>query len=1049
MKYRFRVALFAFVAFALAFGMSFDAFAQTTTGKIAGRITDKNTGDPLPGANVILVGTKLGATTDVNGDYFILQVRPGVYEAQGSLVGYHTVSKTNVVVSVDRTSPVDFALTESTLELSEITIVAERPPVELEVSYAQTIMKAAEVREAPVGPRLRDAFATQAGVDTDNWGITIRGGNEEEILYTMDGVGMKDNRNNRPYSSFSKTALAEVQILTGGFSAEYGDARSGIVNVITKEPRQFTISADGRYNPAGKKHFGDEVYSSANYWDVGRFENDGPTGDLNGDGTVDFKGWNQEFQDRGGPAGNWTAGIFDQPITSVAQAKGIWDWQHRNFELDGNSGFNANAADREADYFYDATVGAPLIGDKVGLMFTSQRERTAYVYDLSKTSYRDNFIQSKAIINPTPTTKLSVSYLRGWADGTKNGDFTGTFIRSQVEAAIRFDDSQQFAPGSQNNQQTITRNYFTANWSHTLSPKTFYNVTARYGKTDWEATWQKPQGVGIPVAAVFPDGSLQAVTESNYQAAQSSGAVILDEAPVGWNYTNRKNDILGIYRLRGGGGASRSADWSNIKETDVTFDITSQMTPAHQIKAGIQWHTFNLREFRGYVSTLPNRPEGLDSDNPADIIATQTANLHNYRIKTPSYGGFFVQDRMEYRQIVVNAGMRLDFHRPDKWFDLVNQPHDDYLGSNAERLYENRRSVRAPTKWAWSPRFGVSHPTTATSKLFFNYGHFYQVPTTVELYRAQSGAGEPLENFGNPWVEMPQTIAYELGFEKSIEGKFLASGTVYFKDIDKELEPNTRYYVNNSTGRSTRWTTQGRIKDVRGFELSFKKSRGKHFTGYISYDFRQERAKNIGWDRIYDVNTVSTPSRLRIEASANGANPAFKARPIWKLGLNFRTPLDYGDTAALWKGGWDANIFFRREAGWYMNYNPTNDIALQNVLNMQWTDSNMADFRLTKAFDVKGAPLLYLEVHNIFNFKNFNHMNDNDGEVFDYPGTNDDNNARKYFESLGWVVDSSGKLQEGKRPGSDISATDYDMIFRPYMAFLDARDMSIGLQFSF
>ena len=76
-------------------------------------------------------------------------------------------------------------------------------------------------------------------------------------------------------------------------------------------------------------------------------------------------------------------------------------------------------------------------------------------------------------------------------------------------------------------------------------------------------------------------------------------------------------------------------------------------------------------------------------------------------------------------------------------------------------------------------------------------------------------------------------------------------------------------------------------------------------------------------------------------------------------------------------------------------------------------------------------------------------MNDNDGEVFDYPGTNDDNNARKYFESLGWVVDSSGKLQEGKRPGSDINATDYGTIYRPYMAFLDARDMSIGLQFSF
>ncbi|MDP6037611.1 MAG: TonB-dependent receptor, partial [Candidatus Latescibacteria bacterium] len=720
----------------------------------------------------------------------------------------------------------------------------------------------------------------------------------------------------------------------------------------------------------------------------------------------------------------------------VAQAKGIWAWQHRNFELEGNNGFNANAADREDDYHYDVTVGAPIIGDKLSVMVTNQRERTAYAYDLSKTSYRDNMLQAKVTLTPTATTKLSVGYLRGWADGTKNGDFTGTFVRSQSEAARRFDDVQMFAPGSQNNQETIDRDYYTLNWSHTLSPKTFYNVTARYGRTDWEATWQRAQALGIPAAAVDAQGNITEINESGAASAQASGAVVLDEAPVGWNYTNRRVDILGVYRLRGGGGASRSADWSWIKESDYTFDITSQMTPHHQVKGGIQAHTFNLREYRGYTSTLPDRPEGWESDNPADIIATQTANLHNYRVKTPWYGGFFVQDRMEYRQIVVNAGLRLDFHRPDKWFDLVNEPHDPYIGSNAQRLYERRRSTRAPTKWAWSPRFGVSHPTTATSKLFFNYGHFYQVPTTVELYRAQSGAGEPLENFGNPWVEMPQTIAYELGFEKSIQGTYLASGTVYFKDIDKELEASTAYYTENSTGRRTRWTTQGRIKDVRGYELSFKKSRGKFFTGFISYDFRQERAKRIGWDRIYDQLTVSTPSRLIIEASANSANPSFKARPIWKLGLNFRTPLDYGAGQHLWKGGWEANLFFRREGGWWMGYNPTNDFALQNVLNVQWKDSNMADLRISKAFDTKGAPMLYLEVHNLLNFKNFEHARDFDGEVWDYPGTNDDNKTKAYLARLGWTVDSSGKLQSGSRPGGDFDLNNPGESRRPYLAYL-------------
>jgi len=164
--------------------------------------------------------------------------------------------------------------------------------------------------------------------------------------------------------------------------------------------------------------------------------------------------------------------------------------------------------------------------------------------------------------------------------------------------------------------------------------------------------------------------------------------------------------------------------------------------------------------------------------------------------------------------------------------------------------------------------------------------------------------------------------------------------------------------------------------------------------------------------------------------------------------MNFRTPLDYGGDASMLKGGWEANLFFRREGGWWMGYNPTNDAALQNVLNVQWTDSNMADLRISKAFDTKGSPMLFLEAHNIFNFKNFNHSRDFDGEVWDYPGTNDDRNAEAYLQRIGWTVDASGKLNEGKRPGSDIDVDDTESR-RPYLVFLDRRDISMGLRFSF
>ena len=72
------------------------ALHAQTTGKIAGRVTEADSGEPLPGANIVVAGTNMGATADVNGEYFILRVSPGMYEVRASLVGYQGVSKTEV-----------------------------------------------------------------------------------------------------------------------------------------------------------------------------------------------------------------------------------------------------------------------------------------------------------------------------------------------------------------------------------------------------------------------------------------------------------------------------------------------------------------------------------------------------------------------------------------------------------------------------------------------------------------------------------------------------------------------------------------------------------------------------------------------------------------------------------------------------------------------------------------------------------------------------------------------------------------------------------------
>ena len=97
-----------------------------TTGKIAGTVTDKETGDPLPGANVVVAGTSLGAVADMNGHFSILHVPPGVYDVTVSVIGYAKTTVQGVRVRIDQTARVDFEIQIQEIEVGEVTVVAER-----------------------------------------------------------------------------------------------------------------------------------------------------------------------------------------------------------------------------------------------------------------------------------------------------------------------------------------------------------------------------------------------------------------------------------------------------------------------------------------------------------------------------------------------------------------------------------------------------------------------------------------------------------------------------------------------------------------------------------------------------------------------------------------------------------------------------------------------------------------------------------------------------------------------------------------------------------
>lgn len=221
------------VIFALLFNLSLYA---GNTGKIAGRVVDQSTGEALPFANVFIDRTTLGAASDVDGNYTILNVPPDVYSVTASIVGYQKQTFTDVRVNVDFTTRLDFELNAGSIEMEAVIVQGERNPlIRPDLTNPITAITAETIQELPVD-QISDVIKLQAGIVVgDDGEIHIRGGYANETAYTLNGISLNDPYGNRRSVGLATNAVQEVSVSSGTFSAEYGNALSGVVNYITKE----------------------------------------------------------------------------------------------------------------------------------------------------------------------------------------------------------------------------------------------------------------------------------------------------------------------------------------------------------------------------------------------------------------------------------------------------------------------------------------------------------------------------------------------------------------------------------------------------------------------------------------------------------------------------------------------------------------------------------------------------------------------------------------------------------------------------------------------
>lgn len=208
----------------------------TQTGNLSGTVKDAANGDDLPGVNIILKGTYYGAATDVKGRFKIDGISQGTYTVEISLIGYKTNQYTGLLIEAGKTKELNVKLEETVLTLGQdVVVIGERPLIDVEETQSKrTILR--EDIEIAIVENIGDLVSQQAGVIKSDNAIHIRGGRSYENAFLLDGVSIQDPLAGTGFGlQLSASAIEEVEVITGGFNAEFGQATSGIVNVKTRE----------------------------------------------------------------------------------------------------------------------------------------------------------------------------------------------------------------------------------------------------------------------------------------------------------------------------------------------------------------------------------------------------------------------------------------------------------------------------------------------------------------------------------------------------------------------------------------------------------------------------------------------------------------------------------------------------------------------------------------------------------------------------------------------------------------------------------------------
>lgn len=1070
-------------------------FAQNT-GKLSGVVTDADTGESIPGAQVVVMGTTLGAITDVDGNYFIIGVPVGSYDVQARFVGYQEQTVTGVSVSTGYTQEINFALREG-VELGEIVVEYERPLIQKDAVGVPKIVDAEEIVNLPV----RGAAAVakiQAGVVSEEGSgtLNVRGGRGSEVTYYIDGVKVVGT------AALPQSAVQEQEMIIGNISARYGDAMSGIINITTKSGSpNFFGSVEG-VTSESLDDFGYNLASVA----LG--------GPVMGENVNFFLAVEYLDQADSGPRAAGQLRVSDATLDDLRTAPTSLLAQ----DADGNRVLIPVPAAMGETYLPVDESGTIIIGAD-NTITAGDGTVIAVPEGVDASSINPDMVLSSDYLPDSAFSVDRAKRQRNYSRTALNGNLNFNVmdnVRMRVGGRYVTSESNSmstwavFSPEDANVNTNKDIQFFTT-WTHYLSNSTFYQLQFDYTDRTGDGCDQR-FACTIESALIQGDISQDAwattrgyknVSFENVQVGvddhgtpgdPSDDTPIMADRPT-YNYRWQDgrfptSETAGRLIYTAGGNGPNG--YSEFHNTQLRFQaMATTQIGLHQLEFGGEFEQQTRRNYGIGGRTLARfvddtatdpyspGPEGISNENLDEAVTSfdqlsweqlegntgyvgygfrgseaDTENLdafvndiggdeaYNVAPYEPIYYGGYIQDKIEFRDIVLNAGLRIDVFDNntrtlfDKYTRLplervsdIGGTHPANIGSDFAPYYTagnivgyrdrdgqfydangqevpggdilllGAKPVQTSGKVTEDafvdyepqvtvmPRIGVSFPVTDQALFFARYGKVAQRPSGNN-FSALDAMSRTTGRISNNALEPEQTTEYEIGFRQRLSARSALTISGFFRQIENliQLDDLREAFPQG-------YSTYGN-KDfgtIKGFEFDFDLRRTNNVAAKVNYtmSFAQGTGSASG--------TTSTIVWID-ETPPNFISPLdFDQRHTFNVSLDYRLGAGEGPSVGGTKlfENFGVNILATASSGqpYTPQVEPFSQIESKapvpsggiNSARMPW--SNRIDLRVDRKFSVGDRSTLsaFVWVQNLLDTENtqgvwrFTGLPDDDG----------------------------------------------------------------------